>query len=862
MDPLLLVEQCYNKLPQDMRSKPWEVTNHGRSVLQAEDELNAYIAAYGEMHIVKCMAALQNFPFDDLQYYEYEIFDWGCGQGLATLTLLDMLHDRGLLSRLKSIYLIEPSSLALTRATNWVRQNSGPGVSVIPVNSYIPADINASMPEVRCSSRISINLFSNILDIRSLNLHWLANKTASLANVNYMVCIGPKFTQNTNTRISDFCGYFNPSDYFSCINSYPYSYTSRTHHAFGCETRCFVHKREQMLDNGYKECAEEYVNADPYSYTVEVLRGVVDDKILDFYNTLRQACETTDYEIFFRPYINCDVVDFVLISKTHGILLISTCENLEEFDAEFKRVEAIKSHLFNVHLKTIKIDSIVYSSIYNCVKTALFFPNHSKEEVKSKIKELNSGKNATSKINTNKDYYKYLRLFVKDNINLHIELANITNNGFKKEYYEELIDIISSKWHSYKDGDSNLKLSDRQKDIVRSNNKRLRVKGVAGCGKTQVVANRAVEQYLKTGERVLIVTFNIALVKYIRMRINQVPADFSPRMFEVTNYHQFFKSKANMYANQKLCLNDFDDPHFFDAYTQNITKYKSIIIDEVQDFKEAWIQSIVSNFLSEGGSVSLFGDGEQNIYEREFELETKMPPQQGCGFSGRWNEMNDRISMRIQNKKIAELSSEFASSFMSSRASIGIQEEMQFEKYYIKYWNVGQQVTAQTLASNIAWIIQEHNLSNRDVAVLGQAVNLLRDIEKAYSDLNNQRVKTMINFENASQYSQVTQRPNSMYIRKDLEEIRRAAKTHFTTDCEAIKFSTIHSFKGWESKTIILLLQPEMQPDNNFGGYNIQERENTPALIYTALTRARCNLFIINLGNSEYHSFFNSNIEQ
>ena len=89
MDPLLIVEQCYNRLPNSMKAKPWEVTEHGRKVLQTEDELNAYIAAYGEMHIVKCRAALQNFPFEELNMYPFEIFDWGCGQGLATLALLD-----------------------------------------------------------------------------------------------------------------------------------------------------------------------------------------------------------------------------------------------------------------------------------------------------------------------------------------------------------------------------------------------------------------------------------------------------------------------------------------------------------------------------------------------------------------------------------------------------------------------------------------------------------------------------------------------------------------------------------------------------------------------------------------------------
>lgn len=137
MDIQHLVNQCYERLPEYMKAKPWEYTEHGRKVLQTEDELNAYIAAYGEMHIVKCRAALQNFPYDILNVYSYEIFDWGCGQGLATLTFLEMLQQRGNLSKLQRIYLIEPSSYALSRATNWVKLSVGPGIEVVAINKYI-----------------------------------------------------------------------------------------------------------------------------------------------------------------------------------------------------------------------------------------------------------------------------------------------------------------------------------------------------------------------------------------------------------------------------------------------------------------------------------------------------------------------------------------------------------------------------------------------------------------------------------------------------------------------------------------------------------------------------------------------------
>lgn len=45
-----LVEACYDSIPSNWRQKPWEHLNHGKAVLDSEEQLNAYIAAYGEMY--------------------------------------------------------------------------------------------------------------------------------------------------------------------------------------------------------------------------------------------------------------------------------------------------------------------------------------------------------------------------------------------------------------------------------------------------------------------------------------------------------------------------------------------------------------------------------------------------------------------------------------------------------------------------------------------------------------------------------------------------------------------------------------------------------------------------------------------
>lgn len=854
-----LIDQCYNKLPYEMKTEPWKVTDHGRKVLLTEDELNAYIAAYGEMHIVKCRAALQNFPFKDLEMYSFEIFDWGCGQGLATLSLLEMLYDRKMLSRLNRIVLIEPSTAALTRAHKWVAEFAGPGVEILVLNKYIPNSDIKDFAELSCSSQVSINLFSNILDIRTINLSWLASKVASLAPLNYVVCVGPKFVQNSNTRISDFCGYFNPTVYFSNINQYPYEFTSKTHHAYGCETKCFLHKRTNAINTNYQECADENINTDPYDATI----SETGDLVVDFCNKVSFECKKS-FDVFIRPNINCDSVDAIAISKTRGIVLINVCTDLSTIDAAFNQIETIKENLFNIHLKSLKIDSITFSSVYNCVKTALYFPNNSIEEVEIAVSALNEKRNSIGRKKnpetwSDKDFYAYNYWFTKSKPFKEI-FDKIYSKGFKYEYYEELTSLISSNWHSFRNGDTNTKLSPRQQELVNSDKNRLRVKGIAGSGKTHVVANRAVSQHIKTGKKVLILTYNITLMQYIRMRILQVPEDFSPSMFEIINYHQFFKSKANRYSKKSLTLDDFDDSKFFDPYRKEIEKYQTIIIDEVQDFKTPWLQSIVNNFLAKDGSISVFGDGEQNIYNRELEEETRMPPIIGCGFSGRWNETSERVSLRIINPMIASLSSKFAQEFVSvDSIPIEVQQDISFENYNLHYWNVDKNTTATALTGNILWIMEKFRLNPKDVVILGQSINLLRYIEESYSHSTKQ--KTMISFETMSQYQAIIKNTSPTYIQKDLSEVRRAAKTHFTTSTDSLKLSTIHSFKGWESKDVILLLQPEMKNDEHYEGFYIHERENTPALIYTALTRAKCNLFIVNIGNPIYHNFFRNNVK-
>ena len=77
---------------------------------------------------------------------------------------------------------------------------------------------------------------------------------------------------------------------------------------------------------------------------------------------------------------------------------------------------------------------------------------------------------------------------------------------------------------------------------------------------------------------------------------------------------------------------------------------------------------------------------------------------------------------------------------------------------------------------------------------------------------------------------------------EDYTFIRDNKKFNFWMNTGNIKISSIHSFKGWESDTVFLILQKHFSGDPSFN-----------ELLYTGITRARTNLIVINLGNEEYH---------
>lgn len=219
-----IIELNASLVPLQYRSRPWQYPglNHGTAVLTTEEQCNAYIAAYGNMHQGKINEVLDEIKINDFANTDLQIIDWGCGQGLATICLFDFFNKHNLsLDLVKKVVLIEPSEVARDRAKTHVNAYLRDEDKIVVIGKYID---DVKVDDIVSDEPVTLHLFSNILDIPSIDLLRLANciKT-NLKGLHYFFCWGP--LNQGNNRIDSFWSYFNKADsvFFNTHNKQEYN---------------------------------------------------------------------------------------------------------------------------------------------------------------------------------------------------------------------------------------------------------------------------------------------------------------------------------------------------------------------------------------------------------------------------------------------------------------------------------------------------------------------------------------------------------------------------------------------------------------------------------------------------------------
>lgn len=205
-------------VPNRYKLEPWRYMDgqgraleHGTAVLETEEQCCAYMSAYGPMHRHKLMRALdeKEFPYSYLTG-GIEIYDWGCGQGIGTMAVIEKLRQHNMLRKLCKVVLEEPSNVARDRAVIHVKKAlEDYNADVIAVSKYLPSDNGDNsncITSINVEQPTAIHIFSNILDIEAVSLKGVSKMITSSGQKHIVLCIGPA---NLNeSRILSFRNYF------------------------------------------------------------------------------------------------------------------------------------------------------------------------------------------------------------------------------------------------------------------------------------------------------------------------------------------------------------------------------------------------------------------------------------------------------------------------------------------------------------------------------------------------------------------------------------------------------------------------------------------------------------------------------
>lgn len=577
-------------------------------------------------------------------------------------------------------------------------------------------------------------------------------------------------------------------------------------------------------------------------------------------------CLPDTYEIYFQSYLNGDRPDFIVVKKGGGVLLIEVKDwrlknysirpdwnwNLEKNNAKIKspikQVNRVKKNLISLHIQGLNEAVKSRPRIEQCIKCCVVFANET-------TSDLNNFLFSCSDINSSekyKNHVKYAFPIGYDSLNERGIQKLMTDTWIgRKSYYfsDDVYNLFKrhfkSPIHLEEEG-IDIPYSKEQKALMISSPVSRKIKGAAGSGKTVVMAGRIVNSALRTNGKVLVLTYNITLINYIKDRIRDVKKKFYNSSFEIANFHQWFIGEANNYNLEIQSLDDWQNSNFFELVKYQIRKYDAVFIDEVQDYHQSWLNMITNYFIKDDGEFVVFGDEKQNIYDNPLDenKNVSIPTVPGA-----WNKSLKHIyRFRGNLTKVAyEFQKLFGDKYEIDERTPPV-PELEFTKRKILYYEVDETATSDDIVDIVNHLFQENNVHPGDATIISSFIKNLRLIELSFRRKMGE--KTNRTFTCQEEYQEVLEKfggdEEDSSFQQEIMKLNRREKVFFFAKSGLTKFSTVHSFKGWESDTIILII------DKNKGGYSGSEE-----IIYTGLTRAKSNLFILNLGDAKYHKFFN-----
>ncbi|WP_422188961.1 UvrD-helicase domain-containing protein [Aquabacterium sp.] len=598
------------------------------------------------------------------------------------------------------------------------------------------------------------------------------------------------------------------------------------------------------------------------------------------------------YEVYFNPYLDGDRPDVIVIKPGCGALIIEVKDwNLAHYEVDInnrwhyessvirspqQQAFRYKENLYNLHLPVLGLQHLANPNFYNLISVGVYFHCASREQLKTlyssaldEVRErtllLNGNRQKIDQIEYNKqmDWCDRARFKLERDLGLSWGFDNVAKKVrlldklgkhplFTPEIYEDFTRRLRPPAHTQQQGIA-VAFDAKQQGLIVSKPGFAKVKGVAGCGKTTILAQRAINAHARHRGQVLILTFNITLRHHIRDTISRLRGGSDKDFYEIIHYHAFISTQLNNYgielkskieelppARRSSLDTIFGMKSLFEGVETE--RYQTILIDEVQDYEPEWIKLVRDCFLAENGEMILFGDQSQNIYDRPSDGR-ESPIVLGFGswvrLTKSYRSAADAALLDLfRNFQMQHLIRKYADSEIFDVKAT--QTSMRYD--LLHYETYGRIYDATFIFEKIRGYIREYQLHPNDIALVSSKVEWLMPLNEAFS----RSEKTKVMFEDAAEINALAARmsTDSPQLKEEIDKIRRRKKCFFMQNSGLIKLSTIHSFKGLEAQTVFCILAPEDEAE----------------MVYTGITRAQKNLVIFDSSESTFRPFFQTHM--
>jgi hypothetical protein len=551
--------------------------------------------------------------------------------------------------------------------------------------------------------------------------------------------------------------------------------------------------------------------------------------------------------IFVQPFLNGCRPDVVIVNPFVGIQII-VVKDWDLINYSFEKKDSgkfefcvhdrngsypIKSPIHQVEYYKEKLSGQLIPQLgeaidsdqrkFGLIKTSVYFHKARTETAQELFKRQVS----------NFDYFPIIGYDLLSNTNIR---KIVPDSYLTKSYYwnsdwnKEVLFWLNPPFHSIEQT-VRLTLNKYQKLFAEPKTGHYRVRGVAGSGKTQVLAYRAGELASK-GFRVLILSFNITLWHYIRDMVQRSPFEFEWNRFTFNHFHGFCKDILNEFGEKWPSEYGDDESIFREVVPSKVIsvlskgdyeKYDAVLIDEGQDYYFEWY-NMLCKFLTNRDEVVVVCDKKQNIYGRAMEWLDKR--RAGVEKFGDWIELKTVVRMP---EGVANMTKRFSEKFeLSQDVRVENIERPDLFNQYIEHtvWENIDENDWLSKVNEAFELIKSNGTSKHgsDTVILLPDKNYGFECVKFFETQKNIKVNHVFEDDSEKRY-------------------HRHKKAFWMGDGR-LKISTIHSFKGWEVLNVIIYI-----PESFWGGLELNDRK-----VYTAMTRTRQNLIVLN-SNKRYWDF-------